>query len=128
VPPDFEGCSRNYWNQSNHLDSWVATGYTPSQTLESVFNVPDKFKLDSVTLRKALSFDSGSSTTAAARTLLRYAVAAILNGAHPGVNFPRTDAEVIADVNAALVSDSRSTMLNLAADLRADDNLGCALD
>jgi hypothetical protein len=110
------------------LDSWVGTGFSPSQTLESVFNVPDSFGLDNRTLRQALSFSGGSGTTGGARILLRAAVAALLNSAHPGVNYPRTTAEVIADVNAALASNNRSIMLNLAAELDADNNLGCPLN
>jgi hypothetical protein len=90
--------------------------------------VPNSFGLDNRTLRQALSFQGGSSNTAAARILLRAAVAALLNSAHPDVDYPRTTAEVIADVNAALASNSRSTMLALAAELDADNNLGCPLN
>jgi hypothetical protein len=93
-----------------------------------VFDVPNTFGLDSRTLREALSFQGGSSTTAAARILLRAGVAALLNAAHPNVNYPRTTAEVIADVNAALASGNRSTMLALASELDADNNLGCPLN
>jgi hypothetical protein len=110
------------------LDSWVGTGFTPTQTLESVFDVPDGFGLDNRTLRQALSFGGGSGTTGAARILLRAAVAAMLNSAHPDVNYPRTTAEVIADVNAALASGNRTVMLDLAAELDADNNLGCPLN
>lgn len=40
----------------------------------------------------------------------------------------RTTAEVIADVNAALASGDRSTMLDLAGELDADNNFGCPLN
>jgi len=124
----FEGCTPGYWKQSQHLDSWVATGFSPNQTLESVFDVPNNYGLDNRTLRQALSFQGGSSTTAAARILLRAAVAALLNSAHPDVDYPRTTAEVIAEVNAALASNDRSTMLALASELDADNNFGCPLN
>ena len=81
-----------------------------------------------MTLLQALSFKGGSGTLGAAQTLLRAAVAALLNSAHPDVDYPRTTAEVIADVNAALASQDRSTMLNLATALDADNNLGCPLN
>ena len=110
------------------MDSWVSTGFSPNQTLESVFDVPDILGLDNRTLRQALSFTGGSGTTGGARILLRAAVSALLNSAHPDVNYPRTTAEVIADVNAALASGNRSTMLDLAAELDADNNLGCPLN
>lgn len=90
--------------------------------------MPNSFGLDNRTLRQALSFQGGSSTTAAARILLRAAVAALLNSAQPDIDYPRTTAEVIADVNAALSSNNRSTMLTLASELDADNNLGCPLN
>jgi len=39
-----------------------------------------------------------------------------------------TTADVIADVNAALASGDRQTMLDLAGELDADNNLGCPLN
>ena len=128
TPISFQGCTPGYWRQSQHLDSWVSTGFVPNQTLESVFNVPDSFGLDNSTLRQALSFGGGSGTTGGARILLRAAVASLLNSAHPNVSYPRTTAEVIADVNATLASNNRSTMLTLASELDADNNLGCPLN
>ena len=90
--------------------------------------MPDCFGLDNVTLLQALSFNGGSGTSGAVRILLRAAVAALLNSAHPDVDYPRTTAEVIADVNAALAINNRSTMLNLATELDNDNNLGCPLN
>jgi hypothetical protein len=93
-----------------------------------VFDVPNQFELDNKTLRQALSFKGGTTDTAAAQILLRAAVSALLNSAHPDIDYPRTTAEVIADVNAALASNDRSTMLSLAAELDADNNLSCPLN
>ena len=123
----FEGCTPGYWKQPKHLDSWLATGYSPSQTLESVFDVPDSLQLDNKTLLQALSFKGGSTLKGAAQNLLRAAVAALLNSAHPDVNYPRTTAQVIADVNAALASNDRSVMLALANALDGDNNQACPL-
>jgi len=89
--------------------------------------VPDSFGLDNSTLRQALSFKGGSNITAAARILLRAGVAALLDSAHPDVNYPLTTAQVIAQVNAALASNNRITMLALASQLDAYNNLGCPL-
>ena len=123
--PD-EGCTPGYWK--NHLGAWAATGYSPNQTLESVFDVPDAYGLDDVTLLAALSLGGGSGTTAAAGMLLHHAVAALLNASNPDVDYPRTTAQIIADVNAALATNSRSTMLTLKSALDADNNLGCPLN
>jgi hypothetical protein len=80
------------------------------------------------TLLEALDFAGGPGTEGGARNLMRAAVAALLNSAHPEVNYPRTTASVIADVNTALASNDRDTMLNLAALLDGDNNLGCPLN
>ena len=120
-----EGCTPGYWK--NHEESWAATGFTPGQTLESVFNVPDGFGLDNVTLHAALSLSGGPGTQGSAQLLLHHAVAALLNASHPGVDYPRTAASIIADVNAALTG-SRAGMLALKNALDADNNRGCPLN
>jgi hypothetical protein len=123
-----EGCTPGYWKVAQHLDSWVPTGYAPSQTLESVFDVPDSYGLDNYTLRQALGFKGGSSISGAAQILLRAGVAALLNAAHPDVDYALSTAEVIAQVNAALASGDRATILSLAADLDAANNSDCPLN
>jgi hypothetical protein len=60
--------------------------------------------------------------------LLHHAVAALLNSSSAGVDYPRTTAEVIADVNAALATNDRSAMLALKDQLDRDNNLGCPLN
>jgi len=111
-----------------HLDSWVATGYSPNQTLESVFDVPNSYGLDNVTLLSALGFKGGKGNLGAAQILLRAGVAALLNAAHGDITYAQTTAQVIAEVNAALASGSRSTMLSLASELDMYNNLGCPLN
>jgi hypothetical protein len=59
--------------------------------------------------------------------LLRQAVAALLNSAHPDVDFSLTTAEVIAAVDAALASGDRDTILELAEELAAANEAGCPL-
>jgi hypothetical protein len=129
IPPTEgdEGCTPGYWK--NHQDSWAGTGYSPGQTAGSVFSSASGFpSLASQTLLQTLQGGGGPGTLGGARILLRAAVAALLNSAHSDVDYPRTTAEVIADVNAALSSNSRNTMLALAAELDGDNNLGCPLN
>jgi hypothetical protein len=128
TPIPLQGCTPGYWKQSQHLDSWLTTGFSPSQTLESVFDVPNSLNLDNATLLQALNFGSGKSDKVGASTLLRSAVAALLNSAHPEVDYPRTTAEVIAEVNAALASGKRARILALAAELEDDNRLVCPLN
>ncbi len=123
-----EGCTPGYWK--NHTDNWEE--YRPSQTLESVFDVPNAYGYDNVTLEQALAFRGGSGADGAARILLRAATAAVLNAAHEGIGYPyRRNVEpfrIIATVNAALASVDRQQMLDLAATLDAANNLGCPLN
>jgi hypothetical protein len=116
--PGLEGCTPGYWK--NHQDSWMT--YSPSQTLESVFDVPDSLGFDNTTLLNALKFGGGNGVTGGAKILLRAAVASLLNSAHAGVDFSISTAAVIADVNAALASGSRNTMIALAGDLDDANN------
>jgi hypothetical protein len=124
-PPGDQGCTPGYWK--NHLDSWSATGYSPSQTVEDVFDVPDGFGLDNDTLLTALDYPGGPGTLGGARILLHAAVAAVLNAAHPDVAYPLTTAEIIDAVNTALLG-TRDDMIDLGADLDANNNLGCPLN
>ena len=121
------GCTPGYWK--NHTDSWAGTGYSPGQTTGSVFSGASAFpSLASQTLLQSLQGGGGPGTLGAAKILLRAAVAALLNAAHSGVDYPRTTAEILADVNAALTSNNRDTMLSLATELDSDNNLGCPLN
>jgi hypothetical protein len=121
-----EGCTPGYWK--NHTSKW--SGYTTSQTLGSVFTIPSALgsTYSNTTLLNALSFNGGSGVAGAARTLARAAVAALLNAANSDVDYPRTTSEIIADVNAALASNDRATILALATELDDDNNLGCPLN
>jgi hypothetical protein len=125
-PTGGEGCTPGYWK--NHDDSWAATGFAQGATLESVFNVPDSYGLDNVTLLDALSLKGGSTVAAASQILLRAAVAALLNAGHPGVDYAELSADIIADVNAALASGNRDTILALATTLDNLNNAGCTIN
>jgi hypothetical protein len=120
-----EGCTPGYWK--NHEESWPPTGFTTGQTLESVFNVPDGFGLDGVTLHAALSLSGGPGRQGGAQLLLHHAVAALLNASHPGVDYPRTPAAIIADANAALTG-TRAGMIALKDAFDSDNNGGCPLN
>jgi hypothetical protein len=123
-----QGCTPGYWKTDQHLDSWVGTGYSPTQTVESVFDVPDSFGLDNVTLRAALSLQGGNTLAGKAEILLRAGVAALLNAGSPNVDYPLTTAQVISQVNTALNSGSASAMTTAASSLDAKNNLGCPLN
>jgi hypothetical protein len=117
-----QGCSLGYWK--NHTGSWQ--GYFPTDTVGDVFEIGGSFA--DVTLLEALSFGGGPGVDGAKKILLRQAVAALLNAAHPDVSYPRTEAQVIAAVKAQLASETRSAILALAGELDVDNNLGCPLN
>ncbi len=127
-PDEHQGCTPGYWK--NHTDSWE--GFSPSDKVKDVFTIPGCLSscspLGDATLLEALSFGGGKTDCDAARLLVHHAVAALLNAGHSGVNYPRTTADIISDVNSALASCDRGTMLDLKDELDADNNLGCPLN
>ena len=121
------GCTPGYWK--NHVSSWGPSGFAPGSTLGNVFTVPAALSsFSSSTLHQALSFGGGSGVQGGAKILFRAAVASLLNAAHPAVNFPQSANQVITSVNVALASNNRDTMLSLASQLDAQNNLGCPLN
>jgi hypothetical protein len=70
-----------------------------------------------------LSFKGGSTVNGAAQILLRAAVAGLLNSVKVG--YPLTTAQVISQVNTALASCDRATILALASTIDGFNNLGC---
>jgi uncharacterized repeat protein (TIGR01451 family) len=116
-PGGGEGCTPGFWKQDQHFDSWV--GFAPTDTLESVFDVPDSLGLDDVTLLEALETGGGG-----VHALLRHAVAALLNASNPDVSFDLSVAEVIAQTNAALASGDFEAQKNIFEQLNQQ---GCPL-
>ena len=75
------------------------------------------------TLLTALGYTGGNAT----KILLRAAAAAYLNSitfGGPPTGYPFTTAEVISMTNAALAAGDRSTLLTLAGQFDAGNNLG----
>ncbi len=127
LAPGQQGCTPGYWK--NHVSAWTVTGLSPTALVGSTFSVPGNLStLSGATLREALGFGGGPGVLGAARILLRASVAAMLNARHPSVNYPSTPTQVRDAVNAALASNSRSTMLAQATALDNDNNLGCPLN
>jgi hypothetical protein len=97
-----------------------------------VFTVPSGYKignktLGSHTLIQGLGFQGGNNASGAAQILLRAAIAALLNAAHPDVDYPLTIDTIITQTNAALAGN-RTAMLALAQTLDMYNNDGCPLN
>ena len=123
-----EGCTPGYWK--NHTSAWQE--YRPTSKLGWNFAIPSRlaaYRND--TFLQALKYGGGSGVEGAARILLRHAVAAYLNAAHEDVGYPlrrfRDPRHLARQVNLALASLDRQTMLSLAAELDKANNLGCPL-
>jgi hypothetical protein len=124
-----EGCTPGYWK--NHTENWQE--YTPGSLLKHNFTIPASLApLGDKTFLQALQGGGGGGVDGAAKILMRASVAAFLNAAHEGVGYPYRrfqDPFMIQQaVNEALASGDRQTMLDLAAELDAANNLGCPLN
>jgi hypothetical protein len=122
IPPIMPqtGCTPGYWKQKHHFDTWEATGYLPTQTVASVFGPLDP-SIDGLTLEQALKLGGGGLNA-----LIRHAVAALLNAAHPDVNstaYP-TPAHVIAATQAAVAGGTVEATKNA---FEAANEAGCPL-
>jgi len=116
----YEGFTPGFWK--NHPRAWV--GFGTSNLVGNVFDIPSELSdLADDTLMQALNYGGGRDIIGAARNLLRTAVAAILNAAHPNVTYPMSLGDIIDDVNEALASLNRTTMGRLQAILDAYNNL-----
>jgi len=127
-PNGEEGCTPGAWkNRLLRIGDWATAGVDPNATVASVFseaaNVPYA-ALGGASLIEALSFRGGTTLADKAEILLRAAVAAYLNASHPDVEYPDTAGEVVAAVNAALASQDKDTIIDLATDLDVQNNLG----
>jgi hypothetical protein len=141
-----DGCTPGYWK--NHTDSWQE--YAPSQVLggdirpgasTAYFNLDANLAYQpykTVTFRQALSLKGGPGLDGATQILMRATVAAFLNAAHEfdpavtGDGYPYrrfTDpGNILATVNAALASQDRQQLLDVASWLDTANNLGCPLN
>ena len=121
------GCGLGYWK--NHLDDWPPTGYSPNQSVESVFAASGAFpRLASATLLGALKFGGGPGAEGGAMILLRHAVAAVLNATHPRVAYSQSPSAVVRTVDDALRSGNRQRMLDTKDRLEAENEGECPLD
>lgn len=119
APPPGQGCTPGFWKQDQHFGSWPV----PTSTTLAGAGFTNTGLPTSTTLLEALSFHGGPTVQDAKDILLRIASAAYLNSFD--LNYPLTTAEVVSQVNAALASNDRETILDLAETLDRDNNLGC---
>ena len=123
-----EGLTPGFWknNATKHdASAWSGTGYFLYQTLGQVFNLAGTqyASLSNVTLVQALSLNGGG-----VNALMRHAVSALLNAAHPQVDYPLTQTQIVSQVNAALASGNAIAIENLKNTLDGYNNFGADLN
>lgn len=128
-----EGCTPGYWK--NHTDNWYEDA---DQQINAATKTLAKAGFVNVNvsgsdlLLTALSYPGGPGLAGAERNLMRAAAAGWLNAAHEDLGYPwRRNSDpgnLVATVNAAIASGNRATMLALASEIDALNNLGCPLN
>lgn len=124
-----DGCSHGYWK--NHPENWVS--YTPETELGAVFHFTectnyDYCQLQNDSFMDALNYGGGRGTLGAAKIMFKQAVSALLNAAHPDINYPNDEAWIITYVNYRIEWNSRDNMLWLAEVLDGWNNQYCPFD
>jgi len=123
---DDGGLTPGFWK--NHLGAWV--DFEDDDELDDPFNFPAELAdFREITLLEALRFHGGKGVEGAARILLRAAVAGLLNyeslsTGNPEFEYPMTYYEIVSQVNSALASGDRDTMLDLKDIIDDYNNLG----
>jgi hypothetical protein len=117
-PPGNEGCTPGYWKQDQHFDSWPAP-YTPNTLFSSVF----ENAFPGMTLLQVLQQGGGGLNA-----LGRHTVAALLNAASTGVEYPLTTAQVISGFNAVFPVTSDSAVETLHLRWAGFNEAGCPLN
>ena len=108
IEEDFEGLTPGFWKaNAEHWDAvaWGCTGYSPDDLFSDVFGrtitvrARGRNTITNPTLLEALNANGGGINA-----LARHAVAALLNAAHPDINYPADVAYVIAATQDAIDS------------------------
>jgi hypothetical protein len=121
-----ESCGAGFWKNHMTTGEWGAAGYAPGQPISEVFAGAAPYA--NHTLSDALAFGGGNGVNGAKSILLRAAVAAALNAAHPGIEYALSLSDLIDEVEAALAGGQRKAMLALAGELDAFNDGSCVLD
>jgi len=112
-----EPCGPGYWKNNTTSDAWDPTGYAPDQLIGQLFDGSDPYA--TYLLVDALQFGGAKGVNGGKVILLRAAVAAILNAAHPDIGYGLSVGDLTGEVEAALASGQRKAMLALAKELDA---------
>lgn len=118
------GCTPGYWKQNQHLDSWERTGFKTTDPFNKVFGFTQYLKNNGTpyTLLEVMRELNGSGDPISTN-LGFHAVAALLNAAHPAVNYGYTAGEIIS-----MCQKNISTPGKLKDSLAMMNERGCPLN
>lgn len=125
-PPKYQGLTPGFWR--NHLDAWL--GYSPEDHWTDYFEDEITIRIGRTTitnptLLQALMATGGiNEKKSVYDALARHAVAALLNAAHPNVDYPMTTTEIINAVNEVIGNADYTDAETLKNTLDAYNNLG----
>ena len=129
--PGDEGLSPGFWK--NHVNCWV--GYDPDDLFSDVFGVEitinsgKKDEITGPTLLEALRAKGGvNEVKGVYGALARQAVAALLNVAQPGVDYPNVEQAIIDAVKEAIENTDKSDAKPLKDMFDIYNNLGGGID
>lgn len=118
------GRTPGYWK--NHPEDWNS-GYLPTQYIQDVFVVPSNLLNGGIldldkngskdTLINGLAYRGGSSLSGSAQIMFRAAIAALLNEAYYGADYPGASSTtaLITQVNSKLATLNRAQLIQLAS-------------
>lgn len=125
-PDEFQGCTIGYWGRPQHFDSWPAP-YTTNTTLAEAGFIGAPNPND--TLLQAINdYQGGPTLNNKINLMLKQAAAALLNAAHPDVNYAFTVPQVLAAANSAIASGNQTVISDTQAAFDAANNNGCTLN
>jgi len=124
---EYQGCNVSFWK--THVHSW--NEYFPAHRIRNVFDISYNLSggslISAFFLYMSLYFKNGYSNFGVVIALVKQSIAALLNAAHPEVDYPLREIELIDLVNNALASHDRDIMLSLKETLENYNNLGSDL-
>jgi hypothetical protein len=100
-----EACSQGFWR--NHPERWGPTGFTPDMRFTDAFRITD-FSSPEIPAdfdENITLFEAANSTGGSFNQALLQGVAALLNAAHPELDFPATVSQVRMAMQAAFAGE-----------------------
>jgi hypothetical protein len=125
---DYAGCTPGFWKNNATKKGAVAwVGHGTGDSFSSVFSRTIDVKVGKDTITDPTLLQALQAKGGGINALARHAVAALLNISNPNVNYPMSEGDLIADVQAA-IDAGEPDVTDLKDDLDEYNNEGCSID